>query len=95
MSHPLTNGWPDIDYSQIELRCLAHAMEGRSVQTFRDLYMQQPQPPSFEEVAREKMRARPAKFSWGDPIPGLWDVPGYPELTTPQLEQVMREKGYW
>jgi hypothetical protein len=55
--------------------------------------MQQPQPPSFAEVAWEKMRARPAKFSWGDPIPGLWDVPGYPELTTPQLEQIMKNRG--
>jgi hypothetical protein len=87
--------WPHVDYSTIELRCLAHAMAGRSPETFRDLYMQQPQPPRFAEVAWEKLRARPATFSWGDPIPGLWDVPGYPELTTAQLEQVMNQRGCW
>lgn len=85
--------WETIDYSQIELRALAHS--GMTPQQLRRLYMCEFPPPTFEEVAWNCMRARPAKFSWGDPIPGLWDVPGYPELTTPQLEQVMREKGYW
>jgi hypothetical protein len=93
------NGQPDfydIDYAKIELRILASQYNsGSDPWTFRDLYMQQPKPPTLAQAAWEKLKARPARFSWGDPIPGLWDVPGYPELTTPQLEQVMREKGYW
>lgn len=88
--------WIDVDYSQIELRCLAAELAGgMSPQAFRSLYEQQWPQPTLAEVAWEKLRARPAKFSWGGPIPGLWQVPGYPELTTPQLEQIMRERGLW
>lgn len=47
----------------------------------------------FKRLAFESLGALPAQFSWGDSILGLWDVPGYPELTTPQLQQVMSEKG--
>lgn len=28
-------------------------------------------------------------------IPGLWNAPGYPELTTGQLEQILRERMKW
>lgn len=88
-----TNSLWNADYSQIELRILAEMSErGRD---FRKLYMCEFPPPTFEEVAWHKMRARPATFSWGDPIPGLWNVPDYPELTTAQLEQIMRDKGLW
>jgi hypothetical protein len=94
MSGEMVPLWPEnIDYASVEIRLLAAS--GMTPQRFRDLYEQKWQPPTFAEVAWEKLRARPAKFSWGDPIPGLWDVPGYPELTTAQLEQVMRERGYW
>lgn len=82
-----------VDYATIELRLLAAS--GMTLQRFRDVYEQKRQSPTFAEVALDKLQARPATFSWGDPIPGLWDVPGYPELTTAQLEQVMREKGCW
>jgi hypothetical protein len=75
-----------IDYESLALRLLAQS--GMTPQRFRDFC-------EFAEAAWEKLRARPAKFSWGDPISGLWNVPGYPELTTAQLEQVMRERGYW
>jgi hypothetical protein len=86
-----TSRWPvDIDYASIEIRLLAAS--GMTPQRFRDLYEQQWQPPTFAEIAWEELRARPAKFSWGDPIPGLWQVPGYPELTTAQLQQVLRER---
>jgi hypothetical protein len=47
----------------------------------------------FKRIAFETIGARPAQFSWGDSILGLWEVPGYPELTTPQLRQIMDEKG--
>jgi hypothetical protein len=90
---PLWSENENIDYELIEIRLLAAS--GLTPQRFRDLYECRPAPPTFEEQVWHKLRARPAKFSWGDPIPGLWDVPGYPELTTAQLEQVMRERGYW